>query len=410
MKPSAKLTHLIKKLCVKHDIKWQEERVCLYLQMEESESYLAIENLGNERMSIGLYFECECLIVPEIEIVLWSGYQPELQRANDRASNWAAIERVILYEGSSQYVDYDANGGVTRCFDPLGQSQLSRFADDWSDELLARGWLDRGVATQTAQNTTTEEVPSEKAHRRIPGCQSTNHSECYGELWQCASCGKTVCYAEGTDNLIELCDDCWAKAQPATESTPWTIVRGTRCETTIIGEAPPPSIAMQQLIEKIATKHGVDLNYYLAFLWLEKPDCAKRLIVERIDEWHISVALAAEDETTGRFVADPDMIFLTGASGWIPVEVYCSPAEWSAYLTASAPNDDVLQSRITTNEYAAFVDYWATQIQTAGWLAQGILLPEPAWEIERDEHGSGAFDHRHGRVIAGNTDDEDIPF
>jgi hypothetical protein len=45
----------------------------------------------------------------------------------------------------------------------------------------------------------------------MAGCQSTNHTECYGELWQCAACGKTVCSAEGTDNHPELCDDCWVK-------------------------------------------------------------------------------------------------------------------------------------------------------------------------------------------------------
>src|SRR5215210_1602003 len=46
---------------------------------------------------------------------------------------------------------------------------------------------------------------------RIVGCESTNHTECYGQLWHCASCGKTVCYAEGSDHDRELCDDCWAK-------------------------------------------------------------------------------------------------------------------------------------------------------------------------------------------------------
>lgn len=46
---------------------------------------------------------------------------------------------------------------------------------------------------------------------RMAGCQSTNHTHCYGELWQCAACGKTVCYAEGTDDHPELCDDCWVK-------------------------------------------------------------------------------------------------------------------------------------------------------------------------------------------------------
>jgi hypothetical protein len=45
------------------------------------------------------------------------------------------------------------------------------------------------------------------------GCESTNHTQCYGELWQCTTCGKTVCYAEGTDDHRELCDDCWVKHQ-----------------------------------------------------------------------------------------------------------------------------------------------------------------------------------------------------
>lgn len=56
-----------------------------------------------------------------------------------------------------------------------------------------------------------ETVPTS---HRMEGCQSTNHSDCYGELWQCASCGKTVCYAEGSDNDRELCDDCWAMKNP----------------------------------------------------------------------------------------------------------------------------------------------------------------------------------------------------
>ena len=50
---------------------------------------------------------------------------------------------------------------------------------------------------------------------RLPGCESTNHDLCYGELWQCSQCGKTVCAAEGSDDDPELCDDCWvAKHYP----------------------------------------------------------------------------------------------------------------------------------------------------------------------------------------------------
>lgn len=45
---------------------------------------------------------------------------------------------------------------------------------------------------------------------RIFGCQSTNHSVCKGELWECERCHKTICWAEGNaDDLVDLCDDCW---------------------------------------------------------------------------------------------------------------------------------------------------------------------------------------------------------
>lgn len=45
--------------------------------------------------------------------------------------------------------------------------------------------------------------------KRIVGCQSNNHSICYGELWQCSRCHKIVCYQEGSDDLPNVCDDCW---------------------------------------------------------------------------------------------------------------------------------------------------------------------------------------------------------
>lgn len=48
---------------------------------------------------------------------------------------------------------------------------------------------------------------------RRPGCQSTNHTQCYGPLWQCGGCRKKYCQCEGhaDDGYFELCDDCWEK-------------------------------------------------------------------------------------------------------------------------------------------------------------------------------------------------------
>jgi len=52
-------------------------------------------------------------------------------------------------------------------------------------------------------------TPSEEHH-----CQSTNHpvpDACYGDLWQCAACGKWVCCQEGTTDDPDLCDTCWVQ-------------------------------------------------------------------------------------------------------------------------------------------------------------------------------------------------------
>ena len=54
--------------------------------------------------------------------------------------------------------------------------------------------------------------------KRLSGCKSTHPGDCYGELWQCAACEKTVCYAEGSDDHPELCDACWVKHYAAVEA------------------------------------------------------------------------------------------------------------------------------------------------------------------------------------------------
>lgn len=48
---------------------------------------------------------------------------------------------------------------------------------------------------------------------RRPGCESRNHKQCRGALWQCAACERWFCYEEGADDAHPgVCDDCAAKA------------------------------------------------------------------------------------------------------------------------------------------------------------------------------------------------------
>jgi len=55
-----------------------------------------------------------------------------------------------------------------------------------------------------------KELNTQWRGNRIVGCQSDNHSACYGELWECRRCHKIVCYQEGTEDLPEICDNCWS--------------------------------------------------------------------------------------------------------------------------------------------------------------------------------------------------------
>ena len=49
--------------------------------------------------------------------------------------------------------------------------------------------------------------------KTVEGCHSAGLHSCYGELWLCQECGNFFCDAEGSDNMPELCNDCWFKAQ-----------------------------------------------------------------------------------------------------------------------------------------------------------------------------------------------------
>ena len=82
--------------------------------------------------------------MPELEIVLWSGFQPEPFDV-DADTAWAPIEYTSVYDTWQLYVDLNGSGAVVACFDPPGQSKLAMMANDWSDELERQGWLGENV-------------------------------------------------------------------------------------------------------------------------------------------------------------------------------------------------------------------------------------------------------------------------
>jgi hypothetical protein len=215
MKTAPQLQEFILQLAEKHGMVIHQPGA--YLRLDLDGDSLVLEHLGASRIAIAhqLYLFHEWVVDPEI--VLWTDY----------AAGWAPIEVNQVQGGWHSYAELDANGDLVDFTDVEDQAALASFAEEVVvPNLTTRGWLERGIPSNAPQPVYTLEQRQERGYllmdllpvgsldahgSRMAGCQSANHDHCYGELWQCAACGKTVCYAEGSDDHPEWCDDCWCK-------------------------------------------------------------------------------------------------------------------------------------------------------------------------------------------------------
>lgn len=112
---------------------------------------------------------------------------------------------------------------------------------------------------------------------------------------------------------------------------------------------------MQTVITQLLERHGIDGMTTDAFLWLALPGLDEQLMIERIDEHYVSVALAGTEEL-GYFNLVLQLFFVTDATGWTPIHV-----------DGAKPPDGLIH----------FAEAWAMRILDEGWLEQGEKQPEP---------------------------------
>lgn len=220
MKTTPQLQAFILQLAERHGVAIRQPGA--YLRLEMADELLVLEHLGASRIAIVYQIYLFHGWVTETKIVLWL----------EATAGWAPIEINQMQGGWCSYAELDANGEVVDFHYPQGQAALADWAEGFAASLTEEGWLERGVPSSAPRPVYTLEqmhegglvplepppVESPAAHpTRMAGCQSTNHDQCYGELWQCSACKKTVCYAEGTDNHPDLCDECWVKQQAVQE-------------------------------------------------------------------------------------------------------------------------------------------------------------------------------------------------
>lgn len=185
---SPHMERIAKALAATHGMDWSHKGSTLTLAMPGRPERWLLINLDGERFSLtGCLVERDETLTPEVDMVF-----------TIHPDGWEPIELLYSNEAFTVYVQ-DAQAAGLSIYDAEGNLRFDTFTEYWANQLEAQGWLAYG-----------RRLPDPATDGRMAGCQSTNHTVCYGELWQCAACGKTVCCNEGTDDHPELCDDCWA--------------------------------------------------------------------------------------------------------------------------------------------------------------------------------------------------------
>ncbi len=191
---SPQLEAVIRQLATVHRVDLAQRSASLSVEMSTRSERWIITNLDGTRISVTrcVVEEGDCLGL-ELDMVF--------------AVHTAGWELVELVHSSALWAEYTqaANAAGIPMYHDNGDLRFTSFSEYWAHQLQQQGWLTHAYPVEA--DPTFECEP----HGRLLGCQSTHPGPCYGELWPCASCGKTICCAEGTDNHPELCDDCWCQ-------------------------------------------------------------------------------------------------------------------------------------------------------------------------------------------------------
>ena len=126
---------------------------------------------------------------------------------------------------------------------------------------------------------------------------------------------------------------------------------------------------MQEVITQLAERHGLDLSEPKARLRFDMQGF-DRLVIEKTGENLVSVAHYFEQDS--RLIPDPKIVFFTGESGWIPMEITQALGGHRVCASLSTHGQEVVLVNSLDQMYLAmFAEDWAQNIETQGWLEQG---------------------------------------
>jgi hypothetical protein len=130
------------------------------------------------------------------------------------------------------------------------------------------------------------------------------------------------------------------------------------------------SPTMQQLVQRLVEQHGVDLTPVGAFLRLDLP-AHDSLLIDHLA--HAQIAVTGCFEECGVWKIEREVIFFTGDTDWIPLEVTQLATGWTAYARLDADGTQIVRiNHCGQEKLAEFTERWAQTLLRQNWLEQGV--------------------------------------
>lgn len=127
---------------------------------------------------------------------------------------------------------------------------------------------------------------------------------------------------------------------------------------------------MQAVVTRLADKHGLDLTATEAYLRLDMPGF-DRLVIERAGINQVRVAHYFDQQ--GNLIPDPEIIFFTGNSDWVPIKITQVIGGHRVYAVPTPDGQSVIMTNPNRQaDLASFVEMWAKNIKIQGWLEEGV--------------------------------------
>jgi hypothetical protein len=132
MKTSPKMQRVIEQLAKKHGLDLSREEAHLRLTMPGYHR-LVIETIGSQCVSVAHYFEQNGDLVADPDVVFFTGY-----------GEWVPIEITQVMDIYRRYAELDEAGRAIERMNLQGVAALASFTEQWAQNILAQGWLERG--------------------------------------------------------------------------------------------------------------------------------------------------------------------------------------------------------------------------------------------------------------------------